>query len=149
MNYSFKSGLKRQQNNRYFHFQIIRQDVYTDMNVVPILLLKKCSSTGRVQHLNAYALDFFKHGSEKVIERENGLVINKIIHGIEFLLRECEAYFPPSPLVVLISEWTALPFSWLKHFSFINLFAVFVRRIKAGEVFTLLKDFYLTIKSIR
>ncbi|XP_020629139.1 probable ATP-dependent RNA helicase DDX60 isoform X1 [Orbicella faveolata] len=72
--------------------KIIRQDVYTDMNVVPILPLKKYNSTGRVQHLNAYALDFFKHGSQKVIEKENG--------------------------------------------------------IKAGEVFSLLKDFYLTIKSI-
>ena len=55
------------------------------MNVVPILPLKEASSVGRVLHLNAYALDFFKHGSEKVIEKENGLVINKIIHGIEFL----------------------------------------------------------------
>jgi len=92
MKYSFKYGRKRQKNGRYFHFQIIRQDVYTDMNVVPILPLKKYNSTGRVQHLNAYALDFFKHGSQKVIEKENG--------------------------------------------------------IKAGEVFSLLKDFYLTIKSI-
>lgn len=72
--------------------KIIRQDVYTDMNVVPILLLNEANSVGRVLHLNAYALDFFKHGSEKVIEKENG--------------------------------------------------------IKAGEVFSLLKDFYLTIKSI-
>jgi len=72
--------------------KIIRQDVYTDMNVVPILPLKKANSVGHVLLLNAYALDFFKHGSQKVIERENG--------------------------------------------------------IKAGEVFFLLKDFYLTIKSI-
>jgi len=62
------------------------------MNVVPILPLKKCNSAGPVLQLNAYALDFFKHGSQKVIERENG--------------------------------------------------------IKAGDVFTLLKDFYLIIKSI-
>lgn len=62
----------------YCYFQIIRQDVYTDMNVVPILPLKKCKSAGPVLQLNAYALDFFKHGSQKVIERENGLVINKI-----------------------------------------------------------------------
>lgn len=55
------------------------------MNVVPILPLKKYNSAGRIQHLNAYALDFFKHGSQKVIEKENGLVSNKIIHGIEFL----------------------------------------------------------------
>ena len=72
MDYSFKSGLKRQQNSCYFHFQIIRQDVYTDMNVVPILPLKKYNSSGLVQPLNAYALDFFKHGSWKVIEKENG-----------------------------------------------------------------------------
>ncbi|KAJ7386934.1 putative ATP-dependent RNA helicase ddx60 [Desmophyllum pertusum] len=72
--------------------KIVRQDVYTDMNVVPILPLKKYNSVGRVQHLNAYALDFFKHGSCKVIEKENG--------------------------------------------------------IRAGEVFNVLKDFGLTIKSI-
>ena len=71
MDYSFKSGLKRQQTGRYFPFQIIRQDVYTDMNVVPILPLKKYNSAGLVQSLNAYALDFFKHGSGKVIEKEN------------------------------------------------------------------------------
>ena len=82
---NLKFNCERQKRNRYFRFQIIRQDVYTDMNVVPILPLKEASSVGRVLHLNAYALDFFKHGSEKVIEKENGLVINKIIHGIEFL----------------------------------------------------------------
>jgi len=54
--------------------------------------LKKRNSVGRIQRLNAYALDFFKHGSTKVIEKEN--------------------------------------------------------RIKSGEVFNLLKDFYLTIRSI-
>ena len=79
----FKFNCQRQKSSRYFHFQIIRQDVYTDMNVVPILPLKKVNSVGLVLHLNAYALDFFKHGSEKVIEKENGLVINKIIHGIQ------------------------------------------------------------------
>ncbi|XP_022789735.1 probable ATP-dependent RNA helicase DDX60 [Stylophora pistillata] len=66
--------------------KIVRQDVYTDLNVVPTLSVRGS------QHLNAYALDFFKHGSSKVVERENG--------------------------------------------------------IKSGEVFTTLKDFYLTIKSI-
>ena len=84
---NLKFNYKRQNDSRYFHFQIIRQDVYTDMNVVPILPLKKYSSTGLAQHLNAYALDFFKHGSEKVIEKENGLVMNKIIHGIDFFKR--------------------------------------------------------------
>ena len=54
--------------------QIVRQDVYTDVHVVPILPLKKLDSFGRVQHLNAYALDFFKHGSKKCIEKENGFV---------------------------------------------------------------------------
>ncbi|PFX17719.1 putative ATP-dependent RNA helicase DDX60 [Stylophora pistillata] len=66
--------------------KIVRQDVYTDVNVVPTL------SVSGSRRLNAYALDFFKHGSSKVIERDNG--------------------------------------------------------IKSGEVFTALKDFYLTIKSI-
>ena len=44
------------------------------MNVVPILPLKKRNSVGRIQRLNAYALDFFKHGSTKVIEKENRFV---------------------------------------------------------------------------
>lgn len=79
---NLKFKCKRQKGTVIFFF---RQDVYTDMNVVPILPLKKANSVGRVLHLNAYALDFFKHGSQKVIERENGLVINKLIHGIEFL----------------------------------------------------------------
>ena len=63
------------------------------MNVVPILPLKKANSVGRVMHLNAYALDFFKHGSEKAIERENGLVINNIIYGIEFLQESVKLIF--------------------------------------------------------
>ena len=52
-----------------FLFQIVRQDVYTDVNVVPTL------SVSGSRRLNAYALDFFKHGSSKVIERDNGLVL--------------------------------------------------------------------------
>ena len=112
---NLKFNCKRQKRNRYFRFQIIRQDVYTDMNVVPILPLKEASSVGRVLHLNAYALDFFKHGSEKVIAKENGLVINKIIHGIEFLQENVKLIF--SYLLWLFShpERTVLPFSGLKH----------------------------------
>lgn len=72
--------------------EIVRQDVYTDINVVPILRLNKSDSMGSARPLNAYALDFFKHGSYRAIEKENG--------------------------------------------------------IKAGEVFQLLKDFILLIKSI-
>ncbi|KAM7443056.1 putative ATP-dependent RNA helicase ddx60 [Porites harrisoni] len=72
--------------------KIVRQDVYTDMNVVPVLPLKKRDLLGRVQRLNSYALDFFKHGSAKCIEKEN--------------------------------------------------------RIRPGEVFNALKDFYLVIRSV-
>lgn len=111
--------VRDKKNGRYFHFQIIRQDVYTDMNVVPILPLKKYSSTGRVQHLNAYALDFFKHGSQKVIEKENGLVISTIIHGIEFLRESVKLIFSYFLWLFLYpDERTALPFSALKDFSF-------------------------------
>ena len=107
----FKFNCKRQKNNRYFHFQIIRQDVYTDMNVVPILPLKKANSARRVPHLNAYALDFFKHGSEKCIEKENGLVINKIIHGIEFIQESLKLIFSSLPWLFLFpDEKTALLF---------------------------------------
>lgn len=63
---------------QYFH-QIIRQDVYTDMNVVPILPLKKRDSTGRIHRLNAYTLDFFKHGSARVIEEENRFVAYRFL----------------------------------------------------------------------
>lgn len=59
--------------------QIVRQDVYRDMNVVPVLPLRKRDSFGRVQHLNAYALDFFKHGSTKCLEEENGYVTKLFI----------------------------------------------------------------------
>ncbi|XP_068713439.1 probable ATP-dependent RNA helicase DDX60 isoform X2 [Montipora foliosa] len=56
--------------------KVIRQDVYTDMDVVPILRVKG------IRRLNAYALDFFKHGSATVIKRENriqaGEVFNKL-----------------------------------------------------------------------
>ena len=58
----------------HFFFQIVRKDVYTDINIVPILRLKKCNPVGRALPLNAYALDFFKHGSSKAIENENGSV---------------------------------------------------------------------------
>ena len=84
------------------------------MNVVPILPLKKANSAGRVLPLNAYALDFFKHGSQKVIEKENGLVMNKIIHGIEFLQESVKL-----SVVVLISRENSSPIFWAKaHFSF-------------------------------
>ena len=57
------------------HFsQIIRQGVYTDMNVVPILPPKKYDSSGRVLRLNSFALDFYKHGSRVAIVKENGWV---------------------------------------------------------------------------
>ncbi|CAH3109022.1 unnamed protein product, partial [Pocillopora meandrina] len=71
--------VKKVSQNQAFHFffQIVRQDVYTDINIVPILRLKNCNSVGRVQPLNAYALDFFKHGSVKAIQKENGSV-NKL-----------------------------------------------------------------------
>ena len=108
---NYKFNCRRQKFNRYFHFQIIRQDVYTDMNVVPILPLKKYNSTGRVQHLNAYALDFFKHGSQKVIEKENGLVINTIIYGIELLLESVKLIFSYFLWLFLYpDERTALPY---------------------------------------
>ena len=55
------------------HFsQIIRQGVYTDMNVVPILPPTKYDSSGRVLRLNSFALDFYKHGSGVAIVEENG-----------------------------------------------------------------------------
>lgn len=64
-----------------FTLQIVRQDVYTDINVVPVLPLRKHDSLGRVQRLNSYALDFFKHGSAKCIEKENRFVTNTITYS--------------------------------------------------------------------
>ena len=55
-----------------FFIQVIRQGVYSDMNVIPVLPLKKFNRVGELLHLNSYALDFFKHGSEKAITKENG-----------------------------------------------------------------------------
>ncbi|CAH3109026.1 unnamed protein product [Pocillopora meandrina] len=60
---------------------IIRQDIYTDMNLVPILPVKNTLP------LNAYALDFFKHGSPKVIEKENGMQAGDVFDALkEFYL---------------------------------------------------------------
>ena len=64
-----------------FTMQIVRQDVYTDMNVVPVLPPRKRDLLGRVQRLNSYALDFFKHGSAKCIEKENRFVFVSIYMG--------------------------------------------------------------------
>ncbi|CAH3109010.1 unnamed protein product [Pocillopora meandrina] len=61
--------------------KIIRQDIYTDMNLVPILRLRNRPP------LNAYALDFFKHGSAKVIEKENGMLAGDVYNALrEFYL---------------------------------------------------------------
>ncbi|XP_068713426.1 probable ATP-dependent RNA helicase DDX60 isoform X5 [Montipora foliosa] len=57
--------------------KIIRQDVYTDMDVVPILRVE------RIRRLNAYALDFFKHGSAIVIERENRIQAGEVFHKLK------------------------------------------------------------------
>ncbi|PFX17720.1 putative ATP-dependent RNA helicase DDX60 [Stylophora pistillata] len=57
--------------------KIIRQDVYTDMNLVPILPVRNA------QPLNAYALDFFKHGSSKVIENENGMQAGDVYNALK------------------------------------------------------------------
>lgn len=111
---NLKLNCKRQKGTVIFRFQIIRQDVYTDMNVVPILPLRKANSVGHVLLLNAYALDFFKHGSQKVIERENGLVINKIIHGVEFLQESVKLIFSYHFWLFSHLERRVLPFSRLK-----------------------------------
>ena len=49
--------------------------------MVPVLPLRKHDSLGRVQRLNSYALDFFKHGSAKCIEKENRFVTNAITYS--------------------------------------------------------------------
>ncbi|CAH3109016.1 unnamed protein product [Pocillopora meandrina] len=60
---------------------IIRQGVYTDMNLVPILPVKNTLP------LNAYALDFFKHGSSTVIAKENGMQAGDVFDALkEFYL---------------------------------------------------------------
>lgn len=66
--------------------EIVRQDVYTDINIVPILRLKNCNSVGRVQPLNAYALDFFKHGSVKAIQKENGIKAGEVFQILKDFL---------------------------------------------------------------
>lgn len=66
--------------------EIVRQDVYTDINIVPILRLKNCNSVGTVQPLNAYALDFFKHGSVKAIQKENGIKAGEVFQILKDFL---------------------------------------------------------------
>ncbi|CAH3109024.1 unnamed protein product [Pocillopora meandrina] len=81
---------------------IIRQDVYTDMNLVPILPVKSTLP------LNAYALDFFKHGSSIVIENENRMQAGDVYNALkEFYLtiksisRSLEELGPETDNVVL------------------------------------------------
>ncbi|XP_053114339.1 probable ATP-dependent RNA helicase DDX60 isoform X2 [Hemicordylus capensis] len=40
---------------------------------IPILYLKKCDKQGRGMPLNAYVLDFYKHGSLAALSQDNGL----------------------------------------------------------------------------
>ncbi|KAH0616088.1 hypothetical protein JD844_026925 [Phrynosoma platyrhinos] len=40
---------------------------------IPVLYLKKCDNQGRRMPLNAYLLDFYRHGSLKAICQDNGL----------------------------------------------------------------------------
>ena len=75
------------------------------MNVVPTLPVEKRDSTGRIQHLNSYALDFFKHGSDKAIEKENGFVkdiLFKITVPWIFSINAVLHFFCPCPSLGLV-----------------------------------------------
>nr|XP_054772972.1 probable ATP-dependent RNA helicase DDX60 [Lytechinus pictus] len=55
--------------------QAIRQGVHIEQSKIPTLIPAEdlADNRGKKLYLNAYTYDFFKHGSKKLIERENGL----------------------------------------------------------------------------
>ncbi|XP_041483876.1 probable ATP-dependent RNA helicase DDX60 [Lytechinus variegatus] len=55
--------------------QAIRQGVHIEQSKIPTLIPAEdlADKRGKKVYLNAYTYDFFKHGSKKLIERENGL----------------------------------------------------------------------------
>ena len=54
-------------------FQAIRQGVHIETTKIPTLKPSEelRDNRGKSLHLNAFAYDFFKHGSVKVIQKEN------------------------------------------------------------------------------
>uniref|UniRef100_A0A6I8PLM8 DExD/H-box helicase 60 n=1 Tax=Ornithorhynchus anatinus TaxID=9258 RepID=A0A6I8PLM8_ORNAN len=52
---------------------VVLQSVGVNDSLVPLLDLKKSDSRGRRMPLNAYALDFYKHGSITALSEDNGL----------------------------------------------------------------------------
>ncbi|XP_066488828.1 probable ATP-dependent RNA helicase DDX60 isoform X2 [Tiliqua scincoides] len=52
-------------------------------NHVPVLLMKKFDYAGRRMPLNAYALDFYKHGSLQALTQDNGLNRGEAYHTIK------------------------------------------------------------------
>ncbi|KAG8453849.1 hypothetical protein GDO86_000465 [Hymenochirus boettgeri] len=52
---------------------IFLQTVKTSDAHIPLLHLERSDASGRKLSLNAYALDFFKHGSLDAVEKENGI----------------------------------------------------------------------------
>ncbi|XP_041483940.1 probable ATP-dependent RNA helicase DDX60 isoform X2 [Lytechinus variegatus] len=55
--------------------QAIRQGVHIEQSKIPTLIPAEdlADKRGKKVYLNAYTYDFFKHGSKKLIQRENGL----------------------------------------------------------------------------
>ncbi|XP_038611250.1 probable ATP-dependent RNA helicase DDX60 isoform X2 [Tachyglossus aculeatus] len=52
---------------------VVLQSIGVNDSLVPVLDLKKYDSRGRRMPLNAYALDFYKHGSITALSEDNGL----------------------------------------------------------------------------
>uniref|UniRef100_A0A803K8T2 Uncharacterized protein n=1 Tax=Xenopus tropicalis TaxID=8364 RepID=A0A803K8T2_XENTR len=50
---------------------LLLQTVHVSQKHIPVLHLEKTDACGRKLLLNAYALDFFKHGSKDALEEDN------------------------------------------------------------------------------
>ncbi|XP_070552614.1 probable ATP-dependent RNA helicase DDX60 isoform X2 [Ptychodera flava] len=69
------------------YVQRLPQEIYMEIGHVPILPHRPVDRRNRTMDLNAYALDFFKHGSSKIIMKENGLESGEVFDSLkDFLL---------------------------------------------------------------
>ncbi|XP_070552422.1 probable ATP-dependent RNA helicase DDX60 [Ptychodera flava] len=69
------------------YMQRLPQEMYMEIGHVPILPHRPMDRRNRTMDLNAYALDFFKHGSSKIIMKENGLESGEVFDSLkDFLL---------------------------------------------------------------
>ena len=74
------SGLTHEQYMSNYNLSVHSWDLAYDLDlsshIVPFVDLNVCDHTNSTYHLNSYAMDFFKHGSEALLISENQLSPN-------------------------------------------------------------------------